>query len=77
MPLLENFLDNLRAAMDEKDIDQQDLSRVSGVHYVTISRILTGKQDPTVKVCEKLAKAAGMRPDLAFLTPEKNSAVLC
>jgi transcriptional regulator with XRE-family HTH domain len=71
MPLLTNFRDNLRSAMDEHGMDQQDLAEKSGVHYVTISRILTGKQDPTVTVCEKLAKAAGLRPDLVFLTPEK------
>lgn len=71
MPLLTNFRENLKAAMDDKGFDQQDLARQSGVHYVTISRILSGKQDPTVTVCEKLAAAVGIRADLAFLTPEK------
>ena len=71
MPLLENFRENLRSAMDERGMDQQDLSRESGVHYVTISRVLSGKQDPTVSVCERLAKAVGLRADLVFLSPEK------
>lgn len=73
MPLLRNFRDNLREAMDEKGFDQQDLAKASGVHYVTISRILTGKQDPTVTMCEKLANAVGIRADLVFLSPEKIS----
>ena len=71
MPLQSNFRDNLRSAMEEHGIDQQDLAKLSGVHYVTISRILAGKQDPTLTVCEKLAKAAGIRADLVFLSPEK------
>lgn len=71
MPLIANFRDNLRSAMEERGLDQQELSQKSGVHYVTISRILSGKQDPTVGVCEKLATAAGIRADLVFLTPEK------
>lgn len=74
MPLLNNFRENLKSAMDERGMDQQELARQSGVHYVTISRILTGKQDPTVSVCEKLAQAAGIRADLVFLTPERISA---
>lgn len=73
MPLLQNFRDNLRDAMQERGLDQQDLAKKSGVHYVTISRILGGKQDPTVTVCERLASAAGIRADLVFLSPEKIS----
>ena len=71
MPLIQNFRENLRGAMEEHRIDQAELARRSGVHYVTISRILSGKQDPTVGVCERLAAAAGIRSDLAFLSPEK------
>jgi transcriptional regulator with XRE-family HTH domain len=71
MPLLDNFRENLKDAMAERDLDQAELSRKSGVHFVTISRILTGKQDPSVGMCEKLAAAAGMRADLAFVAPEK------
>lgn len=71
MPLLANFRDNLRAAMQDRGWDQQDLSRESGVHYVTISRILSGRQDPTVTMCERLARAVGLRADLVFLAPEK------
>ena len=71
MPLLANFRDNLRAAMEDHGWDQQDLARESGVHYVTISRILSGKQDPTVTMCERLARTVGLRADLVFVAPEK------
>lgn len=72
MPLLKNFRTNLAAACNLAEISQRELSRRSGVHYVTICRILSGSLDPSVAICERLARAAGMRADLAFLEPEKN-----
>lgn len=73
MPLIDNFATNLRSAMEQANITGMELARRSGLHYVTISRILNGKISPSVEACEKLATAAGMRPDTAFLEPLKKS----
>ncbi len=56
---LENFRDNLRNVCEEKGISQQELSRKSDVHYVTINRILRGHAIPTIPIAERLAKAVG------------------
>jgi transcriptional regulator with XRE-family HTH domain len=73
MPLLDNFAANLRDAMVLTGVTGQELSKRSGLHYVTISRILNGKLSPSVETCEKLAIAAGIRADTAFLEPLKKS----
>lgn len=73
MPLLDNFRRNLESACKEKGIKQADLARSSGVHFVTISRIFSGSVSPSVDICERLARAAGLRPDTIFLEPEKIS----
>jgi len=69
MPLMENFRENVRAAMEANAITQQELSVRSGVHYVTVSKALSGKMEPSVAICERLAEAAGIRPDTVFLEP--------
>lgn len=69
MPLAANFRENLAEAMSLRNISSVELSRRSGVHTVTISRILHGHLEPSVTMCEKLAKAAEMRPESAFLPP--------
>jgi transcriptional regulator with XRE-family HTH domain len=71
MPLIDNFLANLRVACEQRDITQAELSRKSGIHRVTISKIFRRKLSPSVDVCEKLALAAGVRADTVFLAPEK------
>lgn len=71
MPLLDNFATNLRDAMKRSGITGNQLAERTGLHFVTISRILNGKLSPTVETCEKLADAVGMRPDTAFLEPLK------
>lgn len=57
---LDNFRDNLRRRCESQGISQQELSRKSGVHYVTINRILRGHTVPTIPVAEALARAAGI-----------------
>lgn len=69
MPLLENFTLNLREAMEEKGITTIQLATKAKLHRVTVSRILHGHLMPTLETCEKLANAAGMRADTAFLEP--------
>ena len=74
MALLENFRANLQAAMTESGISGQEVARRSGVHWVTVSRILNGKLAPSLAICEKLARATGIRPDTAFLPPAEKVA---
>lgn len=69
MALLTNFRDNLRKACRDQGITMAELAERSGVHYVTISKILNGRMNPSIDICEKLAIHAKMRPDTAFLAP--------
>lgn len=61
MPLADNFRDNLRAALVRSGMTQKDLAVKSGVHEVTISNILTGKAEPSLTICETLAKHAKIK----------------
>lgn len=45
-------------------MSQRALSEVSGVHFVTVNRILKNRQDPTFEICEKLARALGLEISL-------------
>mgnify|MGYP001284775887 CR=1 FL=1 len=63
---LDTFRDNLRTACERKGISQQELSRKSDVHYVTINRIFRGHITPTIPVAEKLARAVGFSLEKIF-----------
>jgi len=57
--LFETFLQSLVEAMDRRGMSQQELSRLSGVHWVTINRLLKGSLDNTTfELAEKLLDAA-------------------
>ncbi len=64
--LIDNFRKNLREAMAERGVNQRELALLSGVHAVTISRILGGVMLPSLAVCESLAKALKMSPEKTF-----------
>jgi len=61
MNIAKNFRMNLRAALIARGMTQRDLARASGVHEVTISKIINGREQPSLEICEKLAKAAGIK----------------
>lgn len=67
MPMLDNFLGNVRSRMIEKGWNQRDLAEKSGLHFTTINRILNGNLDPSLETCERLAKALGLIPEKSFL----------
>jgi len=68
MCLRDNFVQNIRIACEKKRITQRELSRQSGVHFVTICRILSGDiPTPSVDICEKIAEAAGLNPEYCFV----------
>lgn len=74
-PLFDEFCTTLKGAMAEHGLSGQELARKSGVHWVTISRILNGAVDnTTLEVADKLLSAAGARPKLTIQKSEKKRA---
>jgi transcriptional regulator with XRE-family HTH domain len=72
MPLMSNFVANLRTACERRNLSQRALAESSGVHYVTVNRIFQQKLSPSIEVCEKLAIAAGVEsPEKIFRKPTK------
>ena len=61
MPLAETFRENLRSAIARQNMTQRELAEKSGVHHVTICNILAGKLEPSLTLCESLAKAAKIK----------------
>ncbi len=50
----------IKIAMIKKGINQQQLSKMSGVSETTISHTLTGKTSPNTKTLSRLAKGMSM-----------------
>lgn len=74
MPWLDNFRQNITRTIESNGISQSELARRSGVHFVTINRILNGHGEPSVSTAERLAIAAGMTAESAFREiPKKSS----
>lgn len=72
--LMDNFRDNVLAAMQRRQITHAALAAAVGLHRVTVTRILSGDVSPSVEKCEQIAIAVGERPDTIFLSPPVNSA---
>lgn len=65
--LFDVFTATLKAAMARKKMNQQDLAEVSGVHFVTINRILNNAvENISFDTAEKLLLAAGVEPEKIF-----------
>lgn len=59
LSLFETFVRSLRHAVKKSGISQQELARRSGVHFVTINRLLNGTlENTTFELAEKLLDAA-------------------
>lgn len=60
--LRELFVDRLKDELEERKISVNGLARLvkGDVGYGSVSRILAGKQDPTLAKVEALAKAVGL-----------------
>ena len=67
------FARRLQEEMGKRKLSANALARIlrGRVGYASISRILSGKQDPTLDKVDALAEAVGM-PAWALLTEEKN-----
>lgn len=57
MPLADTFRTKLQAAIDLSGMTQRDVARRAHVHYVTVSKILSGDMEPSLTMCEKLSEA--------------------
>lgn len=57
-----NLGENLRAAREQRELTQEQLSERTGVQAGEISRIETGKRDPQVSTLLKIAKGLGLPP---------------
>ena len=51
------FRENLREAMDARGISQRDLAEKAGTGYPNLNRVLTGKQNVTLELADRLADA--------------------
>lgn len=65
LTLSDTFRQNLRETLEEKGLTQKELADKSGVSRVHICRILAGKHEPTLSICEALA--AGIKVPAAYL----------
>jgi len=69
VPAVDNFRENVRRALSLKGWTQEKLADESGVHFVTISRILCGKIEPSITVCEKISVALALPFEKFFANP--------
>ena len=67
--LIDNFVENLSATLEKREMSQAELARQSGVHYVTINKILNFKMVPTVEMCERLTLALNITAERFFRKP--------
>ncbi len=75
MALLDSFSDNLRRRLDRGDITVTKLADDAGVNRVTIYKILNGDMEPSLSVCEAVAKAAGISPPEKIFQKKRTRAV--
>lgn len=60
----ENFRENLVAVMAERRLSVRTLGDMSGVSFVAISNIRTGRtKNVTIETCEKICRALRVRPE--------------
>lgn len=61
VPATDTFARNLRLALDAAGLTQRGLGLRADVHFVTVSRVLSGHVKPTLDVCQRLAIGVGVR----------------
>lgn len=74
MSLVENVVDNLRRELRKAKCTQAELARLADVRIATISDILTGKMEPSLSLCERIAKALKINASQIFLDPPEEAA---
>lgn len=65
----DNFIANVKAALEKRGWSQRELARQSGLHWQTIRRILADEMNPSVDVCETIAETLELKPEKVFRSP--------
>ena len=68
--LKENLLNEYVSLRKAKKLSQEDISALTGIARPNISRIESGKYDPTLAVLIKLASALDMKLEVRFVEKE-------
>lgn len=53
----DNFRKNVREEAERRGMTHRDLAKKAKMHFVSLSRILNGKTEPSLPVAERIAKA--------------------
>jgi transcriptional regulator with XRE-family HTH domain len=67
MSMRDNLIENIRTALEIFGLSQAEVSRRSGIHKVTINRILKRDFEPSLDACEKLARGLAVEPPARLL----------
>lgn len=61
-----NIYSSIAEARKSRNISQTELSKMTGIIQADISRIETGKANPTINVLKRIADALEMNLNLSF-----------
>jgi len=67
---LENFRENVRTAMTELSLTQDVLADRARISRPYLNRVLAGKQEPSITVCDKISDALSVSFALLLSTPQ-------
>ncbi|MBS4534472.1 helix-turn-helix domain-containing protein [Clostridium sp. D2Q-14] len=71
---MDKFKKRLQTLLEERNMNQKELAKQSGVTEVTISRYINGSRKPRIEIVNKLAEVLNTTTDyLLGRTDEKNS----
>lgn len=60
---MELFKERLQILLDEQNLNQKELAKMSGVTEVTISRYMNGFRKPRIEIANKIAQVLGTTTD--------------
>lgn len=63
MDFAEAFATTLRVLRSERDLTQEGLAELSGVHINSVSLLERGLREPSLYIVFQLAAGLGMKPD--------------
>ena len=76
VPAFDNFRENLRSAMDAREVSQRQLASSISTSVSYVNRVLQGSVNPPMDRCEEMAQAVGL-PLVDLLEAPKDFAVPC
>ena len=72
---MHNFQRNLRSAMKLAGLSQRMMAEKAGFSYPYVNRVLQGKAEPTLPVCDAFADALGVELSELISDPKRRSKV--